>query len=172
MTVGRERLFVWLTIRESDPFRGGKQLLVEGGEVPGERAGGGRNGASREEEKKRLPPGTPPLPSYAYLKTDACLYIYLSILLCEALGTYDSQRALDSIRYTTALGTMHASNTSNTECTVLNATRLENSFTWDKILGKVFRIMLNNNAFQEKKMVPDLTIDVNPGSTVYLHLKF
>jgi len=51
----RERLFVWLTIRESDPCRGGKQLLVEGGEVPGtSRGAGGKQG-----KKKRLPPGTP-----------------------------------------------------------------------------------------------------------------
>jgi len=45
--------------------------------------------------------------AYAYLKTDACLYTCLGILLYDALGTYSQRNG--SIRYTTALGTIYSS---------------------------------------------------------------
>lgn len=69
-TMGRERLFVWLTIRESDPCRRGKQLLVEGGEMPeGQAEDWGQAGRKKEV--------TTWYPAYAYLETDACLYTCL-----------------------------------------------------------------------------------------------
>lgn len=75
-TVGRERLSVWLTIRESDPRRGGKQLFAGGRVVPdrqSETEDGGTTGETGREKKKRLPPGTQLM---LYLKTDA-LPVYL-----------------------------------------------------------------------------------------------
>ncbi|CAL1678026.1 unnamed protein product [Lasius platythorax] len=88
----RERLSVWLTIRESDPCRGGKQLLVGGGEVPG-------------KEKKR---GYHLVPSLC-LPENRCLPVYLpghSFVRCprhvpipRAMAAFDTQ--LYSAQYTT-----------------------------------------------------------------------
>lgn len=63
--------------------------MVEGGEVPGMREG--RGGRSKQAEKKEV---TTWYPAYAYLKTDACLYTCLSILLCAVLGTHRSPEVL------------------------------------------------------------------------------
>lgn len=137
----RERLSVWLTIRESDPCRGGKQLLVGGGEVPG------------KEKKKRLPPGTQLMLTWKPMP--ACIPAWAFFCAMPSARTHSQSHG--SIRYTTVLGTIYDSKTLITWLMYLIWCILENSF-WQNDIFIQNRIVSRITLEDLSKKIHDLHI--------------